>query len=171
MPVKILGLFAIFFVCTAAGLLKSYSLKKRVNELETFSSSFRDISIEIRYFATPTDVIISKLNEIKAYKSLRVFATCKESLEQTRNFSQSWNDAVDKALPYLSLDKEDAGIIKRFGDSFGTTDVEGQIANCEQYSLMLDDRLQIARDDKKKRGKMFSSLGILAGVFLTIFFI
>lgn len=171
MGLKILGLFAVFIVCASAGLLKSYTLKKRVNELEAFGSSLRDISVEIRYFATPTDVIISKLNEVKAYKSLRVFKECEQNLEQTRDFEKSWNDAIDKALPYLSLDKEDAVIIKRFGESFGTTDVDGQIANCEQYSAMLDQRLEIARDDKKKRGKMFSSLGILGGVFLTIFFI
>lgn len=171
MPFKTIGLVFIFIVCTAAGFLKSLTISKRVKELEAFCGAFAQISTEIRYFASPTDVIMKKLESMSEYKNLKVFTYCKEELLVNRNFQSSWKKAVEKAVPYLSINKDDAETIKRFGESFGTTDVEGQTANCEEYSSLLNKRLDSARADKASRGKMYTSLGILAGIFFTIFFI
>lgn len=168
--IKICGLTAIFIACVAAGLIKSNSLSKRVRELEAFLSAFSQISTEIRYFASPTNIIISKLDSFSEYKNLRIFGPCKENLAQTHDFSHAWCCAIDQAIPYLSLKKSDIETIKGFGSTFGTTDAEGQIANCERYCELLRQRLENAREDKIKRGRMYTSLGVLAGVFFVVFF-
>lgn len=168
--IKILGLTAIFIACAAAGLIKSYSLSKRVRELEAFLSAFSQISTEIRYFASPTNVIISKLDAFNEYKGLHIFGLCKENLERTHDFSKAWDCAISEAKPYLSLEKSDIDVLKSFGNTFGTTDVEGQIANCERYCDLLRQRLESARQDKVKRGRMYTSLGVLAGIFFAVFF-
>ena len=170
MIIKAGGIAAIFIACTAAGLMKSYSLSKRVCELESFLSALSLISTEIRYFASPTDVIIAKLGSSSDYKNLRVFGICRKSLEKTRDFSQAWDSAIEQAEPYLSIDKGDVEALKRFGGTFGTTDADGQTANCERYCELLRRRLESARDDKAKRGRMYSSLGVLTGVFFAVFF-
>lgn len=167
---KIFGLTAIFIACTAAGLIKSYALSKRVRELEAFLSAFSQISTEIRYFASPTNIIISKLDSFDEYKGLRVFGLCKKELEKTHDFAKAWNRAVDEAKPYLALTQNDIDAIKSFGTTFGTTDAEGEIANCERYCELLRRRLENAREDKLKRGRMYTSLGVLAGVFFAVFF-
>ncbi len=168
--IKIGGIIAIFTVCVAAGLLKSYSLSKRVRELEAFLSALSQISTEIRYFAYPTDVIISKLDSSAEYKRLKVFGFCKTNLAQTRDFSRAWKDAITQSKPFLSLDKSDIEALNSFGDTFGTTDAEGQMANCERYCELLKQRLESSREDKAKRGRMYSSLGVLSGVFFALIF-
>ena len=168
MIVKAGGIIAVFIVCVATGFIKSYSLSKRVRELESFLSALSLISTEIRYFASPTDVIISKLAFANEYVKLRVFEFCKANLEQTRDFTSAWGGAIDKAKPFLSLDKDDIEALTGFGGTFGTTDTQGQLANCERYSELLRQRLESAREDKTKRGRMYSSLGVLAGVFFAL---
>ncbi len=167
---KLFGIIAIFGVCVTAGFMKTASLSKRVRELEAFLSALSLISTEIRYFASPTDDIIAKLDSANEYKQLRVFGICRKKLENTRDFGKAWVDALDESKSYLSLDNGDYEALKWFGSLFGTTDTDGQLANCERYCGLLQQRITSAREDKSKRGKMYTSLGVLAGVFFAVIF-
>ena len=170
MTAKLCGIAAVFIACSAAGLMKSRSLSKRVHELESFLSALSLISTEIRYFASPTDTIMKKLAKSSEYAKLKVFEYCAENLEQIRDFPKAWNDAIGMAKPYLSLENDDIKALKDYGASFGTTDADGQAANCERYSELLRQRLESAKEDKAKRGRMFSSLGVLCGIFFAFVF-
>jgi stage III sporulation protein AB len=170
MIIRLGGIIAVFIACSAAGLIKSCSLSKRVRDLESFLSALSLISTEIRYFASPTDQIMAKLGAADEYARLMVFGACRANLEQTRDFARAWDDAIAKAQPFLSLDKGDIEALKDFGGTFGTTDAEGQTANCERYCELLRYRLEIAREDRAKRGRMYSSLGVLSGVFFALIF-
>lgn len=171
MILKVGGIIVVFAACVAAGLMKTASLAKRVRELQTFLNALSMISDEIRFFATPTNEIISKLDNAEGYKQLRIFAFCRENLKHTRDFSKAWGDALASAKPFLSLDDGDIEALSWFGSVFGTTDAQGQTANCERYYNLLQQRLECARDDKEKRGKMFTSLGVLAGAFFAVMFL
>lgn len=170
MMIKIGGIAAVFIACAAAGLIKSCSLSKRVRELEAFLNALSLISTEIRYFASPTDIIMKKLDLSSEYKKLKVFGYCRVNLEQTRDFSRAWTNAIAQAKPFLSLDNGDIEALECFGGTFGTTDADGQLANCERYSELLRQRHENAMDDKKNRGRMYSSLGILTGIFFALIF-
>ena len=170
MILKVAGLVAIFIACSAWGLFKSSGLSKRVRQLELFVGTLGLISTEIRYFASPTDVIVGKIDALGEYKELRVFGICKMKLPKLRDFSRAWEDALNEAKQYLSLADSDYEALLWFGKVLGTTDVEGEIANCEHYGALLRQRLELAREDKKKRGKMYSSLGVLTGLFFLVLF-
>lgn len=168
MLAKIIGMIAVFLVCSAAGLLKSSELSKRVRELEAFKGAIDLIATEIRYFASPVDVIMTKINALDEYKALKVFGICENKLSTTRDFRRAWEDSIEEAKNQLSLNKGDYEVLLWFGSMFGTTDIDGQTANCRRYGEMLSERLDRARDDKSKRGKMYSSLGILTGAFFIV---
>jgi stage III sporulation protein AB len=165
---KIMGMIAIFLVCSAVGLLKSSELSKRVRQLEALKGAINLISTEIRYFASPVDVIMNKLNALEEYKELRIFGLCENNLATMRDFAKAWAASIEQAKPQLALNKGDYEALLWFGTMLGATDIEGQTSNCERYSEMLSQRLIRAREDKAKRGKMYSSLGILTGVFFIV---
>lgn len=171
MMFKYMGIAAIIIACTTAGLLKSLSLSKRVRELEVFLSALNFITTEIRYFSSPTDVIISKLKLNEEYVNLKIFNFCEAELIKTHDFKMSWGNALESSKPFLSLNTGDFETLKCFGDTFGTTDSEGEIANCEHYINSLKLRLESARTDKTKRGRMYSSLGFLVGALFAAVFI
>lgn len=168
MAVKLIGIAAVFLVCTAAGLGKSHSLTKRVRELEGFLGAISFIETEIRYFAEPTGEIMSKLSESKEFSPLKVFGLCASHLAATRDLSAAWRLALEQSRQSLSLDDGDAEALTSFGEAFGTTDAEGQLANCERCRELLQRRLESAREDRQRRGRMFTSLGVLAGVFFAV---
>lgn len=166
MTLKYAGIAVVIFTCTAAGFMKSLSLSRRVKELETFISALSFIATEIRYFASPTPVIISKIKSKEEYAGLHVFEICEKNLLTTHDFKKSWTSALDASKQYLSLDAGDIETLKCFGNTFGTTDIEGELANCEHYINSMKVRLESARIDKTKRGRMYSSLGLLTGVLI-----
>jgi stage III sporulation protein AB len=165
---KIIGLIAVFIVCTLSGMIMSMKLSKRVRQIESFICAVGLIATEIRYFASPVEVIMEKLNQIEEYKQLKVFEICKANLKNTNRFSKAWESAIKEAQQSLSLQSADYESLLWFGRSLGTTDVEGQLANCEHCCEQLSQRLTIAREDLSKKGKMYSSLGVLAGIFMAV---
>lgn len=171
MVLKIIGLTFVFLVCSAIGLLKSQNLSKRVCQLELFCSSIKQISTEIRYFASPSNVVIKKLASNDEFEKIKLYQKCEENIETGYDFKTAWEKAIEQSIPLLSLNDTDIELIKSFGQGFGTTDVEGQIANCEEYEALLKTKLEGARNDKNNKGKMYSSIGVLSGLFLIIFFI
>ncbi|MFT9076408.1 hypothetical protein [Ethanoligenens sp.] len=165
---KLLGLMMLFGVCTTAGLLKSAMFSKRVRQLEGFVGALDAISTEIRYLAAPLEDIMAKCDAMPEYKELRVFGMCREIFIRERDFPAAWEKALHMAKPELALDAGDHEALAWFGRVLGTTDVDGQTANCARYGELLRQRLTRAREDRAKRGKMYTSLGVLAGVFLVV---
>jgi stage III sporulation protein AB len=168
MYLKIIGLIAIFIGCTLCGMMMSMKLTKRVRQIESFICAVGLIATEIRYFASPVEAIMEKLDQIEDYKQLKVFEICKANLKNTNRFSQAWESAIKESEKSLALQSADYESLLWFGRALGTTDVEGQLANCERCCEQLSQRLIIAREDSGKKGKMYSSLGILAGIFIAV---
>lgn len=151
--------------------MKSAALSKRVRQLEGFVGALEMISSDIRYLASPVDVLMRKLDSMPEYKELLLFGLCAEELTHTRDLRRAWAEALRKSRPQLALDNGDAEALLWFGRMLGTTDVEGQTASCERYAGLLRQRLDAARRDRQTRGRMYSSLGLLAGAFLFVVFI
>jgi stage III sporulation protein AB len=166
--IKITGVLLVFAVCAAFGMLKSMSLWKRVRQLESVRGAIARISTEIRYFATPTDALMEKMDTLEEFHELKIFGLCHKNLPAFGNFNQAWESAIQQAKPYLSLNDGDRETLLWFGKVLGTTDVQGETANCERFDALLSRRVELARDEQKKKGRMYSSLGVLAGVFLTV---
>jgi stage III sporulation protein AB len=168
---KLAGLLAVFTCCAAAGISKSNSISKRVRQLEAFSNAIALVSTEIRYFASPVDVLMAKLNSLAEYKDLRAFGICHRNFRKCRDFQKAWEDAINESKQFLSLDEGDYETLLWLGQVLGTTDVEGQTASCERYRELINQRLSQARADQASKGKMYTSLGILAGAFVFVLLI
>lgn len=151
--------------------MKSAALSKRVRQLEGFVGALGMISSDIRYFASPVDVLMRKVDSMPEYRELILFGLCARELAHTRDLQRAWSNALKESRPQLALDDGDAEALLWFGRVLGTTDVEGQTASCERYAGLLRQRLEAARRDRQTRGRMYSSLGLLAGAFLFVVFI
>lgn len=151
--------------------MKSAELSKRVRQLEGFVGALEMISSDIRYFASPVDALMRKVDSMPEYRELLLFGLCAQELTHTRDLQRAWERALAEAKPRLALDEGDRETLLWFGRVLGTTDVEGQTASCERYAALLRQRLEAARRDRQTRGRMYASLGLLAGVFLFVVFI
>ena len=171
MWLKTAGLALIFIVCSAAGVAAAARLSRRVSQLESILGAVSFIATEIRYFSSPVEDLLDKACRSNEFGRLKIFDICRTRMELTRDFEASWATAVQDARPYLCIDDGDAQVLTQFGGELGKTDVEGQLANCSRCEELLSVRLASAREDRACKGRMYRSLGVLAGVFLVILFI
>ena len=70
-----------------------------------------------------------------------------------------------------NLDKKDFELLSAFGRGLGTTDSEGQIINCERHSRLIGENIETAKKDAEVKGKLYSALGVIGGIFLVILFL
>lgn len=147
---------------------RSLRLSKRVRQLELWIGAVRRIAGEIRYAATPLGRIVQRLQEAGEYRELRMFGPCAILFGETDDFPGAWRAAADEVKSGLALTQRDWEPVLALGNTLGTTDVAGQVADCERCIRLLDARLEAAREDCGKRGRMYASLGVLTGVFFFI---
>lgn len=151
--------------------MKSRELSVRVRQLEAFVGAISMISTEIRYLASPVGVLMTKVDALEEYRELKIFGICADKLAEIPDFSKAWELSLTQARPFLSLNDGDCEALLWFGRVLGTTDVDGQTASCGRYADLLSQRLTVAREDRGKRGKLFSSLGVLGGIFFVVLFL
>ena len=63
------------------------------------------------------------------------------------------------------------GIIKNLGRLLGKTDIEGQLNEIKLVNNFLDTQIRTAEDEKNKNEQMYRTLGIVAGMTITILLI
>ena len=82
-----------------------------------------------------------------------------------------WKTAVEMKLSSSRLSKEDREILLRMGDDLGCLDKETQLKTLALTMEQLDEMGKSLRVELPKKMKLYNYLGILTGVFLTIFLI
>ena len=146
---KISGVITVFTVCSMAGFLKSFGLKKRHKKLLAIYRSMSDLRERIRMGG----------GEIE-----RLVYLCFE--EDTASISEG--KAIINAM-YLK--KADVEILEEFFRDLGMSDSDSEYERTGLYMSLI---LKISDEAEKKCGelcRLYSSLGILCGLFICIFFL
>ena len=152
---------AIFFITagTAAGLYRSAELKKREALLSEIIRLLEKMAVQIRYRALPLGELFAEVNagrfieKVNRYNGSGV------------NWRGAWNEAV---CDFSELTAEDREILLAVGNSLGQSDAEGQISMLEQERQLLCAHLKEAAESSAKKGAMYRSVGLLAGLGLAI---
>lgn len=75
---------------------------------------------------------------------------------------------VSVANELTELEESERGIVKSIGLSLGTSDINGQLSMLEMNSQLLAKQIEIAHEQYMKKGRLYRSVGILAGLFVAI---
>ena len=84
-------------------------------------------------------------------------------LKTGKSFDEAWKSGVATGTKGSGLKLKDKRLIEQFGAELGHTDIEGQIAHCEVTAKLLEEQIEQAREEKKKKSKLFSMLGLFFG--------
>ena len=88
---------------------------------------------------------------------------CHLLLKTGKSFDEAWKSGVAAGTKGSGLKLKDKRLIEQFGAELGHTDIEGQIAHCEVTAKLLEEQIEQAREEKKKKSKLFSMLGLFFG--------
>ena len=146
---KILGVITVLSACSLAGFLKSFGLKKRHKKLLAIYRSMSDLRERIRMGG----------GEIE-----RLVYLCFE--EDTASILEG--KAIINAMYLKNADVE---ILEEFFRDLGMSDSDSEYERTGLYMSLI---LKISDEAEKKCGelcRLYSSLGILCGLFICIFFL
>jgi len=87
--------------------------------------------------------------------------------QQGELFSDIWKKEL-KQLEDTPLKEEDISSLKGLGDHLGYLDLTMQERNLLLYLEQLDGQISYLRTHLKERTKLYTSLGIMGGLFLTV---
>ena len=165
--IKFIGIILIVASSSLVGIMFSDKLKKRVAELNLINYMLEEISVLIRYKALPVYEIIKALKENQMYNSLNFINLINCNMQIP--FNKAWEESIDNSKSELS--SNDKKLLKSFGNSLGTSDISGQLASIEVFKVDFKKLEKEATNEYEKKSKLYRSLGILCGMFVSIMLI
>jgi len=153
--------------CSIAGLIKYMNYTERVRILEDYIVQLEKLRIEIDYRNEHVPAICKRLS----YYSF--FGKVYEIYSSNRGISiyEAWERAAEANYAGTALKDEDVRLIMNSGCDLGKTGKTGQSKLIELSLINLREQLCEAREEKKTKGKMVLSLGVITGITIVILLI
>jgi stage III sporulation protein AB len=150
----------VIFMGTVTGLYFSYRLKIREESLRELTQVLREMALLIRHRALPVKDLFEELSRYDFIGSVNNAIGA--------DFRGNWLTVTDELT---ELAESERSIIKSVGLSLGTSDVQGQLSMLEVNAQLLAKHGDEAHEQYNKKGKLYRSCGLLAGLFLAVLII
>jgi stage III sporulation protein AB len=167
---KIIGCIMVIASSTGMGLFFSNEMKCRIEDLKDLKKMISLLRGDIRYANTPLPEAISSIARRHNGSFESFFSSVSSKLHELSGltFSDIWKDAVEKELMNTSLTKKDKQLLIQFGENLGYLDKDMQINTLDLYISQLEDEINEISKTAKEKTYLYNSLGIMAGIFITI---
>jgi stage III sporulation protein AB len=156
---KAVGALCLIFAGTAAGCLQSRKLRRRRDRLQAFLQFLAEAKTEISYTAAPVEEIVERHG-----KKLSFLQPYFQAVQEGQPFVQAWR----KAAANPALTPQERVLLRDFGEGFGATDVQGQLAHCSLYEELTRQELGEAQKTYQKDGRLYRMLGVCAGLIFAL---
>ncbi|TAH66651.1 MAG: stage III sporulation protein AB [Anaerolineaceae bacterium] len=170
---KVVGCILIILSSTLMGFYCSNELKSRIDNLRELRKLIVLLRGDIRYGNTPLPEAISAIARRHEGNFKEFFTKVSERLSEHsgNTFSQIWKEAVEIELLKTSLNKKDKSSLIQFGDNLGYLDKEMQMNTLELFLTQLEDEINELSKTAKEKSYLYNTLGIMAGIFISIILI
>lgn len=83
---------------------------------------------------------------------------------------QAWREAVASGARKEGFSREDLGLLYGFGEGFGASDTEGQLAHLSLYEDLTAAAMETARSELSRKARLYRMLGLFGGAAAAILF-
>ena len=160
--IKLLILNLILITSTIIGITFSKKYAYRVKELQEMKNALNIFMTKIKFTYEPIPSTFMYISEKVEGNVCKIFKNAVEEME-SKSAGDAWNSSLDTTVTNM---KEDD-----LGRLLGKTDIEGQLNEIKLVNNFLDTQIRTAEDEKNKNEKMYRTLGIVAGMTITILLI
>lgn len=167
---KILGCILVITSSAGIGFFFSNEMKYRIEDLKELRKLIVLLRGDIRYANTPLPEAISMISR----RHTGCFVQFLNNVSGKSNelsgitFSSIWKEAVENTLNETSLNKKDKSYLIQFGESLGYLDKDMQMNTLDMYINQLEDEINELNKSVKEKTYLYNSLGIMAGIFISI---
>lgn len=140
----------------------------RVRFLEDYIKFLSFFKTQLRYNAgSIIDIINCYSNKGMITQFLN---ECTLKVKNGDSFPKAWDDSIKLIPKEYGLKFDDINLIKDFGLLLGGSDVEGEIMHCSLNMKLMQENLDDAREQKKKKEKLYVMIGFFIGLILAVLF-
>lgn len=159
--IKLIGIICIVVCGAGIGARVSGNLKKQVELCVSVRTFLSELGILMRYRGDTLFELISELTERQRVQELTFLARVMECMSNGMSFPFAWQKALseDKLLSCELVE-----LLLSFGDSLGTSDIDGQLMCIERAEGELSVIYENALNQCHKKGKLYRSIGLLGGM-------
>lgn len=157
--------YVVFF-----GLSKVYKMSKRCVLLKSITDAFSYISDYVNLYRVSQREVFEKISKMPCYKELDIFPLLL-SENQDEDIYSCYLKALEKSNLKNFLLKEDFEYMDNFFRESSMYDLELYLKNCNNLSSEYHNLYKKANEEKNQKEKLFTSLSILAGLFVIVILI
>ncbi|MEG2987634.1 MAG: stage III sporulation protein AB [Lachnospiraceae bacterium] len=167
---KILGSVMVMIACGGLGIDAAFRLKKRLCILEKLKQMVTHLNGEILYANAPLPEAFERVGNRNPGKAGDLFKSVASDLkkETGERFDQIWSGQVGKFSKESVLSRKEREQLIVFGEHLGYLDRDMQEKTIRFYLENLEYSIQCLRMQETEKCRLFVSLGILSGLFLTV---
>lgn len=165
---KYTAIAIIIAISSFAGCHFSSALKTRLVNLKKINFLIDEIIILLRYKASTVYEITACLAKNERFVDFCFLGNI--TADSSVSFQQNWSIAV-KSAPPSNLKANDLEILADIGRNLGTSDMDGQLSMLSLQRAELENLISAAEIDCERKSKLYRSLGVLTGAFISVMLI
>ncbi|MCI3920175.1 stage III sporulation protein AB [Paenibacillus sp. TRM 82003] len=168
---KWIGAALILFAGTAYGFAQASRYAKRPKELRQLASALLTLESEIVYGVTPLPAAMQRVASAAGRPVDRLFREAAERMQgrdAERTAGDCWSEAVDAAWPRLTLQASEKASLLSLAPTLGLTDRDDQAKHLRLAVAQLRAEEESAREEQRRYGSMWKSLGALSAALVVI---
>lgn len=167
---KIIGCVLVIASSAGIGFFFSSEMRCRIEDLKELKKLIGLLKGDIRYANTPLPEAVSAIARRHSGNFSAFFRFVSSALQELsgQTFSDIWKLAAEKELLSTSLTKKDKLQLVQFGENLGYLDKDMQMNTFELYLSQVEEEIADLTKSAKEKAYLYNSLGIMAGVFISI---
>lgn len=146
-------------------------LEGRVHDLRELMAGVETLQRELGWRLAPLPEALSRAAKGTNGRPSQFFKLCAQSAAHLngRTFQQIWQEGVEASQ--MRLEREDLEVLEQLGLVLGRYDGDSQQRALEVTGTRLEQQRTNAAEQRARLGRVYSMLGITAGLFLVILLI
>lgn len=170
MWIKIPGVLLVIISCTGLGISAAARLTERRKLLEKLRKMVSHLKGEILYANAPLPEAFDRTGEKNPGEAGNLFQKVATELrkETGENFGEIWKRETKAFCKTSVLNKKEEEQLAGFGEHLGYLDREMQEKTILFYLEELEHSIKELKEQEPVKGKLFLSMGLISGLFLSV---
>jgi stage III sporulation protein AB len=167
---KLFGALLIFAAGTLAGFYQSSRYMNRPVQIRHLVLALERLQTEISYGGTPLPEALARSGRGIPQPVGALFAEASRRMNEPGSSSamEIWQDAVAETWKRTAMREPEREILMSVGATLGASGRDDQLKHLRLAVRQLQSEEETARDEQMRYGKMWRSLGIMAGALVVI---
>ena len=143
-------------------------LRGRVRDLQGLTAGLEAMDRALSTSLAPLDQMLQEAEACAGQRPAQFFRSCRKRIPDLdgRPFAQLWDKALGETP--LRLDDADLTVLRQLGNVLGRYDSDSQAAALEQAAQRLSLHQTEAEERQGRLGRVYGTLGVACGLFLSI---